>query len=85
MLMSTSSRSAGRRVTVFPQRFRWRSKHSSVLKDLVGSNRQAVKATLAESEQPWQMAMSGKDPAELWVHQANAARPVAERALSGAS
>jgi phasin family protein len=49
---------------------------------LVELNQQAVKATVAESGQAWQSAMSGKTPVELWVQQANAVRPVAERALS---
>ncbi|MFM0250682.1 phasin family protein [Paraburkholderia sediminicola] len=51
-------------------------------KKLVELNQQVIKATLAESEQAWQVATSGKTPVELWVHQANAARPVAEKALS---
>ncbi|MFM0337106.1 phasin family protein [Paraburkholderia fungorum] len=49
---------------------------------LVRLNLQTVKATLAESEQAWQAAVSGKTPVELFVHQANAAQPVAENALS---
>lgn len=50
--------------------------------ELVELNQQAVKATLADSEQAWQLATSGKTPVELWVHQANAVRPIAEKALS---
>ena len=49
---------------------------------LVELNQQVIKATLTESEQAWQAATSGKTPVELWVHQANAARPIAEKALS---
>lgn len=50
--------------------------------ELVELNQQAVKAALVESEQSWQVAMSGKTPVELWVDQANAVRPIAEKALS---
>jgi len=50
--------------------------------ELAKLNLQAAKATLAESEQAWQMAMSGKTPVELLVHQAGNAKPVAEKVLS---
>lgn len=49
---------------------------------LVELNQQVIRATVADSEQAWQVATSGKTPIELWVHQANAARPLAEKALS---
>jgi phasin family protein len=45
-------------------------------------NQQMVKATLDESANAWQVAMSGKAPVELWVHQNHAARSLAEKALS---
>jgi len=45
-------------------------------------NLQAAKVTLAESEQAWQQAISGKTPVELFVQQAGNARPVAEKMLS---
>jgi phasin family protein len=50
--------------------------------ELVELNQQMIKTALVESEKAWQMAVSGKAPAELWVHQANAARALAEKALS---
>jgi phasin family protein len=50
--------------------------------ELVELNQQLLKATLAEGEKAWQVAMSGKAPVELWVHQNQAARSLAERALS---
>jgi phasin family protein len=50
--------------------------------ELVELNQQMIKTALVESEKAWQMAVSGKEPVELWVHQANAARALAEKALS---
>jgi phasin family protein len=50
--------------------------------ELAKLNLQAARATLAESEQAWQMAMSGKTPVELFVHQVSNAQPVAEKLLS---
>jgi phasin family protein len=49
---------------------------------LVKLNLQTAKVTLAESQQTWQAAVSGKTPVELFVHQANTAQPVAENVLS---
>lgn len=53
--------------------------------ELAKLNLQAARATLAESEQAWQMAMSGKTPVELFVYQASNAKPVAEKVLSYSS
>ncbi|OAJ55037.1 phasin [Paraburkholderia ginsengiterrae] len=50
--------------------------------ELAKLNLQAVKTTLAESEQVWQTAFSGKTPIELFVLQANSAQPLAEKMLS---
>jgi phasin family protein len=50
--------------------------------ELARLNLQAGKATLAESEHAWQMAMTGKTPVELLIHQSNNAKPVAEKVLS---
>jgi phasin family protein len=52
------------------------------VEDLTRLNLQAAKATLAESEQAWQLAFSGKTPVELFVQQAGNARPAAEKLLS---
>ncbi|MFM0549499.1 phasin family protein [Paraburkholderia sediminicola] len=50
--------------------------------ELAKLNLQVAKATFAESEQAWQMAVSGKTPVELFIHQASNAKPVAEKVLS---
>lgn len=50
--------------------------------ELAKLNLQTVKTTLAESERAWQTAFSGKTPVELFVLQANATKPVAEKMLS---
>ncbi len=50
--------------------------------ELAKLNLQVAKATLAESEQAWQLATSGKTPVELFVHQAGNVKPVAEKVLS---
>ncbi|MDR8399907.1 MULTISPECIES: phasin family protein [Paraburkholderia] len=50
--------------------------------ELARLNLQAARATLAESEQAWQLAVSGKTPMELFVYQAGNAKPVAEKVLS---
>ena len=49
---------------------------------LVHLNQQLVKTALAESEQAVKGALSGQTPIELWVHQANTARPAAEKMLA---
>lgn len=49
---------------------------------LIELNQELVKAAFAESEKATQVALSGKTPLELWVHQANAVRPAAEKMLS---
>lgn len=50
--------------------------------ELAKLNLQAARATLAESEQTWQMAVSGKTPVELFIHQASSAKPAAQKVLS---
>ncbi|MEZ0605686.1 phasin family protein [Paraburkholderia sp. IW21] len=49
---------------------------------LVELNLQAVRSTLAEGQENWQEALSGKTPVELFARQASQAQPVAEKALS---
>lgn len=49
---------------------------------LVQLNQQIVKTALAESEPAVKVALSDKTPLEPWVHQANSARPVAEKMLA---
>ncbi|MFL9966916.1 TIGR01841 family phasin [Paraburkholderia sediminicola] len=49
---------------------------------LMRLNQQWVRTALAESEQAVKVALSGKTPLELWVHQANAARPAVEKMLA---
>lgn len=50
--------------------------------ELAKLNLQAARTTLAESDQAWQWAVSGKTPVELFVHRAGNAKPVAEKVLS---
>ena len=45
-------------------------------------NQELVKTAFAESEKAIKVALSGKTPVELWVHQAKAVRPAAEKMLS---
>jgi phasin family protein len=45
-------------------------------------NQELVKSALAQSEQTAKAALSCQTPVELWVHQANAARPVAQTLLA---
>jgi phasin family protein len=49
---------------------------------LMHLNQQLVKTALAQTEQTAKVALSVQTPVELWVHQANAARPVAETVLA---
>lgn len=49
---------------------------------LVHLNQQWLKTALAQSEQTAKVVLSGRTTVELWVHQANAARPVAETMLA---
>jgi phasin family protein len=50
--------------------------------ELAKLNLQAVKTSLAEREQAWQTAFSGKTPVELFVLQANSTQPIAEKMLA---
>jgi len=45
--------------------------------ELARLNLQTVRTTLAESQQAWQAAFSGKTPVELFALQANAAQAMA--------
>lgn len=53
-----------------------------LFEELARLNLQTAKATFAESAQVWQMAVSGKTPIELLIHQSSDAKPVAEKVLS---
>ena len=50
--------------------------------ELARLNLQASKASLSESQEAWQLAVSGKTPVELFVQQAGHAKPAAEKVLS---
>ncbi|NKJ46510.1 hypothetical protein CIC12_07090 [Burkholderia sp. SG-MS1] len=52
------------------------------LEELVELNQQIVKTTLAENQKAWLVAVSGRSPVELVSHQTQAARSLAEKALS---
>ncbi|MFM0672112.1 phasin family protein [Paraburkholderia sediminicola] len=49
---------------------------------LVDLNLQVVKSTLAEGEENWREALSGKTPMELLTRQASSAQPAGEKALA---
>lgn len=49
---------------------------------LVDLNLQVVRSTLAEGEENWQEALSGKTPVELLTRHANATQPAAGKALA---
>lgn len=82
MYMSTNEHLGRMQIDHVSAAFSLAQQTFQVFEEFVELNQQVLRQALVESEQSWQVAMSGKTPLELWLHQANAMRPTAEKVLS---